>query len=879
MLIKKDDLAGYSTFLEGLFGPSAQFRISRRRKLTSKIRDSPKIKYVIDLTPPNEGEEAVYLMTELCCSEGVRLWYQASDIWRVSETLVGGKEEYISQSCQSSPGRRSSSLKAANEPMPLEYTPVRHRSAIERVIAALVGIDPKLDSAPKLWTTFAVAKYFGITKSPLTDFVIRWLRAYPNSFFLEVCPEVSLRIAEGFENHDLARDTFAILVGEEALDSLCRTRLQGGSRERSTYGRRKEDLPESFYTRVEYASKNFLERIGNDFDELVGDEMRWIDNLGEVNKLSSYLQPELQNTIKALKDTLKEYVRGTIYKLLCYDYECVPSPEFHHPGGEDLIPRWSRAEVWMKLSASERIMSRTFWKALISFDIFEGSTNLNVKFNWGNGSNRAPLSSEEKRQMALGTYRKVHSWELNYLVEKGTRLLANSKQRASFTLPDRTRPQDDVTSANLDSVSDILQPLANKVNESFDWAVSSFMPFQPIDIPKSASKKLPRPQKRDLSPTRHDSLDLQENARKWPLGALREEHAMQEKRHEGGDKVTQNHQQLKDEYWDSVDTQPPWPTASMSELPSYTDDLGNDQEKAFKTELDGEDKQQGLRNWWEYSALPDVSNSARPSGIYIPPKKNSVSPPSKTPRLNSQSVFHEVTPFFDLRKFSLEAKSFLQNAAGLKLQNADQTTREEAYKIGITNTLVCLQENEWKFLPLWAGGYDDGTGGVFNDQIPTTDLGFSTPGPEVHTGMTPANSSRDSSEFEMVDSEHDADSTNLSMANHRGFSDALQRQRVYAADSVGSSTVEGFDLMTLNSSEGGDASGHLVKQIEGQRQMQANSEEAVGVVRNEECVTARMTDESYEDLFDDDLYDDDSQTEMGDSNMDEEEDEDDTVLI
>jgi len=138
--------------------------------------------------------------------------------------------------------------------------------------------DSYSQSAPKVWTTFAVAKYLGIKDSPVTDYVVRWLRAYPNSFFLEVCPEVGLKIADGLESHDLARDTFAILVGEEALDSLYRARLPDGNRQRSVYGRKKEDLPEKIYSRIEYASKRFLERITNDFQDFAGEEMHWVSD-------------------------------------------------------------------------------------------------------------------------------------------------------------------------------------------------------------------------------------------------------------------------------------------------------------------------------------------------------------------------------------------------------------------------------------------------------------------------------------------------------------------------------------------------------------------------------------------------------------------------
>jgi len=47
---------------------------------------------------------------------------------------------------------------------------------------------------------------------------------------------------------------------------------------------------------------------------------------------------------------------------------------------------------------------------------------------------------------------------------------------------------------------------------------------------------------------------------------------------------------------------------------------------------------------------------------------------------------------------------------------------------GKITTLLCLNDNEWKYLPLWAGGLDDGTGGVFNDGVEVPDA------PDVEDG-------------------------------------------------------------------------------------------------------------------------------------------------
>lgn len=49
---------------------------------------------------------------------------------------------------------------------------------------------------------------------------------------------------------------------------------------------------------------------------------------------------------------------------------------------------------------------------------------------------------------------------------------------------------------------------------------------------------------------------------------------------------------------------------------------------------------------------------------------------------------------------------------------------------------LSLEETEFEFLPIWAGGLDDGSGGVFQEIVPSTDMGPSEPGPAYHTGHT-----------------------------------------------------------------------------------------------------------------------------------------------
>ncbi|KAK3990122.1 hypothetical protein QBC44DRAFT_240099 [Cladorrhinum sp. PSN332] len=50
--------------------------------------------------------------------------------------------------------------------------------------------------------------------------------------------------------------------------------------------------------------------------------------------------------------------------------------------------------------------------------------------------------------------------------------------------------------------------------------------------------------------------------------------------------------------------------------------------------------------------------------------------------------------------------------------------------------LLSLEDSELKYLPIWANGLDDGTGGVFQEVIPPAEMGPSEPGPAYHTGYT-----------------------------------------------------------------------------------------------------------------------------------------------
>ena len=225
-------LATGSKFFEMQLKDSRQQRVRKRTGFHNGLPEG--IKYILDLTPPDEGDAAVDLTSELSCSVGIRNWYSAEFRCGVSHSIVGGKDEvtkpvffledepalinhhgsgavknsdfegFHNMSERSSyPEANSSLLRRTGEEFPdialnhaiemskrdylttsrangqasshsdrgsfrveeiLEYCPIRHRAGIERILQAIEGKDPRLDSAPKVWTFFVLSKYFDCTK-------------------------------------------------------------------------------------------------------------------------------------------------------------------------------------------------------------------------------------------------------------------------------------------------------------------------------------------------------------------------------------------------------------------------------------------------------------------------------------------------------------------------------------------------------------------------------------------------------------------------------------------------------------------------------------------------------------------------------------------
>ncbi|KAH0496840.1 hypothetical protein TgHK011_004184 [Trichoderma gracile] len=299
---------GSAKFAE-MLSPTYQFRIKRRKKLTKDLPEG--VKYVLDLTPPSEGDDLVSQMTQLSLTPGIIRWWAASGLHNVTNWLVSGHDDVCTCGGQHIPGwgaprqdgtgqgqgQGQEGEQGANEESALsdniqpgtnisdtvvtaptpqdliskkehginqpyeipdyrnipDYCPIRHCNSIIRLLMMIEGQDIMLDSANRVWTLVAVAKIFDCT-SIIRDRVAQWIMFSDNTKFIEVLPEEALQIGFDLELVQVTQCAFRILVNELALKEAA-TEHPGGS----SPGESRPDL-----NRVTV----FGRRLGNLDDEL-----------------------------------------------------------------------------------------------------------------------------------------------------------------------------------------------------------------------------------------------------------------------------------------------------------------------------------------------------------------------------------------------------------------------------------------------------------------------------------------------------------------------------------------------------------------------------------------------------------------------------------
>ncbi|KAF7593107.1 hypothetical protein BBP40_012052 [Aspergillus hancockii] len=368
-----------SSYFKALFQPRAQARTISRRGLEGKLTNG--IKYVIDLTPPSVDDDAVIFLTELSCPLGIRNWaHFFNEPWILPTARVNGEDEVElpedKAGCASAPGANNPNLPGApttrgKKPgLPVEYSGFRHRDGIVDVIKVLEGYVPKLDTPCKFWTFFALARLFGVATTPkIRNLILSWLYDSGNARLIENHPEIAYKIGYGIQCDYLCRDSYSVLVGEEALLLLANSNKQPspGRPQRTFHGRLREPLlDDDELQRIEYASKSFMEYVVDRFINLAGTEMRWLCELPTFQEIAKFIpktQTE-QSVVSALVITCKEYVRARIAQWLERGNGIwLPNTD---PSRDQKFSEPAYQYIYSTMRYPERLLSRTFWQSLMS---------------------------------------------------------------------------------------------------------------------------------------------------------------------------------------------------------------------------------------------------------------------------------------------------------------------------------------------------------------------------------------------------------------------------------------------------------------------------------------------------------------------------------
>ena len=705
------------------FRPTAQYKVLGRRKMRNHL--PPGIKYVLDLSPPPEGDEAVFLMTELSCPAELHGWRHAAERWKVSHNLVSGEEEFES---------------VADNDIGSDYNPFRHRAAIHRLLHAINGTDPCLDSATKVWTFFKVALYFDCAAHPqIKDWIIRWIYAPPNNHFIEVMPDLSAMIGEGTRCQDLLRDSFSILVGEEALLNKHKEVDGDVSSSWSVHGRRREDLPESLKTRLEYASKTFSESISKKVMALVnGTDLPWLEELpewGRLEKHAALIGPN-SDTDK-FKQTLRDYVKGRILWVSCQKHNGpYPHVQSNISHGTGIYPYRRFPDVYNSLTPSERFFTRTFWEILAPEKFDRGSEStcvfpMSSTYAW----NRDAVALFQKNRVVT-----VKRDTLSQMQEKfnQTRLLRQ-------TSSDQGQGHEDHFST-----------LSAEKRDGYLKQSQEEFAFWASRAQESLSEKMA-----DLNGQKHPQAEESTaKRRKVSDGMTRTEAAV-------GKKQVQF--SLPARFKEKVETE--YKPGSAPEYFLPIREKSNDDAASTTAIFEGHLPSQYTPKAADsnlsldlpnvphiYPAEPfnsSVSYQHPPHGNQKPTKADNRHPDwfvaQQAERPSYVKPYQFKSLAFDLDNFLRQVSAYVQIYA-LSMRQLPEAMFDRL-DLTLTDTLVNLGPAEWRILPLWAGGDDDGSGGVMSDAVPDALNGFTEAGPHVHTGgfgSMAGSSSAGSSEFDVL---------------------------------------------------------------------------------------------------------------------------------
>ncbi|KAH7355434.1 hypothetical protein BKA65DRAFT_582370 [Rhexocercosporidium sp. MPI-PUGE-AT-0058] len=858
-----------------------QHRFKRRNRLLGSMPDG--IQYVLDLTPPEEGDDALELTAELSCSLGIRRWYK-SEFSGVSAAhgLVGGEDETTVHPDlrfgTSSPGDVQEIIdtgaSSSNETPPrpviavdedvalqrtlaqskrlfqqnstqqndytrnyndkvkakkteietLDYCPIRHRTGIERLLQIIEGKDPRLDSAPKVWTLAVLAKHFECANS-VVDYVVTWMIAEPNCKIFEILPEDCLRIGLLLQNEVITRYAFTILVSEEAFrvgtarsepENQPNTNYSAG-KQVTKFGRARESLDEDTLNLIQHAGRNFHARIEQEVQYLFSLNMNWLHALpefGKILKIREFVEantrlfdPEEQMLVNAAIEELIYYTRGRLLWCFYQPLDHAEQKSWQEHRGQERHERDAPAAstpdtTFNELAEEEKLMTRFFWSTvrLLKWKPSDSrcSTNLIRDQIWPRSAVDLALEAKANRAADANSIPKISMHGLERTTERLNKIILEAIRDVGFN--DGQFPREALM------VERVIERPA-EVRE-----VDTHMADRCLDY------EYQRAQKTDYWKPRPDPVlfDSSQSYFKEPLETKSEKPGFWKEALEARDRTIKSG-------GSSPDASSPSSPDIKKEVPET---WGEYFQKGSSSKTSPPQGQRGsLSSWQKVESIFKKEQSSKTSRE-IPIRPVPDTKPhhnfswsldqratfpvltstydfdaSSTPHVPVETDITPSSPFFSLSMLFAQIDLTVQRACNRMLSRGE-IENLRPFSCDICDTLLCLGDEEYKYLPLWANGLNDGTGGVFEEAIPPAERGGAMgPGPAYHTGST-ANS-RASTEIDfdgrssvfgsMVGSEMEG--VNTSVGVEDGWSvDHVDRRRVFSESEFmtpGSSEFEG----------------------------------------------------------------------------------------
>lgn len=398
-LLRSDTLRKLdSAKFNDLLGPKSARTQRRLQKagIHKLVLEPAKIKYFVDLSPNIHDDEGMVLLTQLSAPSSVLAWHKSARRFNIDTTHVCGRDAFdvpakpiYSNKSQAEPvpepedktpkteevsvirtvareGCSPSEKKATAHDLPEEddYSQLRHYTAIARLLHAIAGNDPKLNSAPKLWTFCMLAKFFDCAKNNLINrWVTDWLIQCNNLNFVQVNPSASYRLGMAIEAIWLVRTGFSIIVGQKAFANTAPDLKEPSAFPFQPANKITEDLDDDDINRVDHAASALVRRVRDALYELLRENGAWLTHANPGSALGrlyaiSLGDPNARSAVKVAQTSLDRYIR----RLLCNAFIEV---DYTKKNTGDLLKSANNiTALYNDIPALARPLTLQFWEAL-----------------------------------------------------------------------------------------------------------------------------------------------------------------------------------------------------------------------------------------------------------------------------------------------------------------------------------------------------------------------------------------------------------------------------------------------------------------------------------------------------------------------------------